>query len=119
MTQTVEFPVPIFPCEVTLVLTDAPVRARNSKAMVKRFGPYPHRYAGLHTWAGDQHFGLFYVRSEVSVELIAHEVFHASLRMSERCHFALGPDNHEPTAFLHGWLFNEVFTRLRAWGCKL
>ncbi len=98
MTRITEFPVPIFPCHVTLVLTDSPV---------------------LHTWAGDQHFGLFFARSEVSVEMIAHEVFHASLRMAERCHLALGPDNHEPTAFLHGWLFNEVFTRLRAWGCKL
>ncbi len=58
--------------------------------------------------------GIFFEREELCHELIAHEVFHATLRVFEHIGHHTTPDGSEPAAYLAGWITERIYTDLAA-----
>ena len=109
------FRLPIFdPCNVWLVVTDHVGHARSQRDKVLGRGNGVD-YHGLSCWDEKGKFFLFFQRTAIDHQLIAHEVFHATHRMLEYCCHNLTPNAHEPHAYLCGFLTATVYRKLRHW----
>lgn len=58
-------------------------------------------------------FAALFDAHDLSHELIAHEVFHITHRMLEFCGENIGPLNHEPFAYLNGYLTQLVYVDIQ------
>ncbi len=56
----------------------------------------------------DKSFGLFFDTNKIDVGLIAHEVFHLTHFILNEVGASFDPNDHEPAALLHEWLFKKV-----------
>jgi hypothetical protein len=111
------FRLPIFnPCNAWLVLTDSVGQSRAARSDI--FGPWDSgEVIGLCSYDDAGKFGLFFKRGEVDHELIAHEVFHLTVRMLEYCEVRIPHGgNHETHAYLCGYLTTLVYSHLAQWG---
>ncbi len=121
MTERVHnFRLPIFdPCNVWLVVTDSVglSRAKRERLLGKSDGL---DYSGLMSYDSKGKFFIFLRMDAVSHDIIAHEVFHATVRMLEHCCHAVHFDrDHEPHAYLCGFLTKLVYRDLKRWGVKI
>lgn len=57
-------------------------------------------------------FGLFFSHKDLTIQLVAHEVFHLTHRILEYTNSAFDAEHHEQGALLHGYLFEEVWRQL-------
>lgn len=99
--------VPIYDAEVWVVVADDIAAERRKWEPV--FGPAPagHDYDALCSYDAGPTFALFFRRS-VTLPTVAHEVFHLTHRILEWVQAGFDPDHHEPGAYLHGFLMDEV-----------
>lgn len=102
-----KFHVPIWDVYLHVVVARDPVQARVK--MNRIFGEWDDKddFYGLLCWKGRQ-FGLF-LETKPSLELVAHEVFHATHRILERAEANFDAAHHEQAAYLHGWLMERVW----------
>lgn len=54
-------------------------------------------------------FSIFFTYTNLTHNAIAHEIFHATHRIAERCGIEFRPNNHEPFAFLQGYLTEVAY----------
>ena len=66
-------------------------------------------YSALHCYSGGS-FTIFFSYKDLNHNTIAHEIFHATMRMAERTGMVFGPDNHEPFAYLQGYLAQTAYS---------
>lgn len=109
--------IPIYPAKLKLVVAASIEAARYDFRDV--FGQSTsENYNGMCAYLGPN-FGLFFAADRLTHKTIAHEIFHATGRIMERCGCKLTPENHEPYAYLCGWITNWVYAELKAKGLKL
>lgn len=77
------------------------------------FGKQEGQQIACVTYSGSK-LAIFFERKEISHELIAHECFHATVRLLEHCSHYLG-SHHEPHAYLCGYITELVYADLAAW----
>lgn len=107
--KKVKFHVPIFDVSVSVIVTnDIPA------AYKKHFGIEigDTRMACLGYNKND--FGLFLEpKAAERHEIIAHEIFHLTHRILERCSMNFDEGHHEVGAYLCEWLTKQIFTILK------
>lgn len=54
-------------------------------------------------------FSIFFTYENLTHNTIAHEIFHATMRIGERCGVMFNKDNHEPFAYLQGFLAETAY----------
>lgn len=111
------FRLPIFnPCNVWLIVTDSVRESRKKRSDI--FGPIEDvEYMGLFSFDERGKFAIFLRRGEANHELIAHELFHATVRMLEYCGVGMPfKGGHETHAYVNGFLHETVYAKLREWG---
>lgn len=102
-----EINVPLYGDTLLLVLSADAIKSR--KAFNKRFGESTDgQFSGLCSSNG-YHFGLFFDALCFNHQLIAHEVFHVTHRILEYNSVTFSTENHEPFAFLCGWITGWVY----------
>lgn len=78
---------------------------------------YPKKvWSGLHFFR-DTQFGIFFWHNELSHWLIAHEIFHATVRIMQRRGLYYIA-KHESHAELCGCLTKKVYRALNEWGIQ-
>jgi hypothetical protein len=103
--------VPIYDAVVWLVVSDEIHATRKSRSMVKLFGEPPPAevdWAALCDYNGRGIFGIFVGSESLTVDVIAHEVFHLTYRILEWASAGVDKGNHEAGALLHGYLMNLI-----------
>lgn len=65
-------------------------------------------YTALHCY-NRACFSIFFTYEDLTHNSIAHEVFHATMRIAERCGVMFTKDNHEPFAYLQGYLAETAY----------
>ncbi len=111
------FRLPIFnPCNVWLILTDSVRESRKKRSDI--FGPIDDMdFCGLFSFDERGKFAIFLTRGMTDHELIAHELFHATVRMLEYCEVGMPfKGGHETHAYVNGYLHEVVYGKLREWG---
>jgi len=76
---------------------------------------------GLHSYSGP-YSALFLRRLKgnyVSHDVIAHEIFHATLYVMDKIGARTDKIHDEPAAHLNGWLTTKVYEDLKTWGIKV
>ena len=69
-------------------------------------------YSALNCYLGGN-FSIFFTYKDLNHNTIAHEIFHATMRMAERTGVEFKPDNHEPFAYLQGYLAQVTYSFLK------
>ena len=114
------FAIPIYKAEVWLVVAEDMVAAR--KKMVDLFGDLPtdmEDAAAICSYDGSGRVGLFFAQEELCVEVIAHEVFHATHRLLDWAATNFDKDHHEHAALLHGYIMDLVMKEIYILKAKL
>lgn len=104
MKQRIKFYVPIFDVSVAVIVTtDIPDAYR------REFGTQIEdlRMACL-GYEGKRHCLFFEPTAVIRPEIVAHEVFHLTHRILERCCMNFDPGHHEVGAYLNEWLTKQV-----------
>lgn len=73
---------------------------------------------GLLAYNGAQQ-SLFLSIDDLTHDLIAHEVFHATHRIMEHRGVNIAPKHHEAPAMLNGFIAALVYGDLKKWGVKI
>jgi len=102
------FDVPLYEARVWVVVCDH-VGQERAKWNCEFGEGADFDYPGLCSNNGRGFYTLFFKRRGLTVDVIAHEVFHLTHRIGEWCSLNFDADHHEATALLHGWLFRRVF----------
>jgi hypothetical protein len=101
------FEIPIYEVSVWLVVDEDAYMRRVD--MADTFGEYNlGAFAGLCAWKDNQ-FGLFFYPNGLTHNTISHEVTHLALRIMKWIGFDIDPENHEPLAYLQGYLTALVY----------
>jgi hypothetical protein len=112
---TYSFRVPLYLSKVKLVVTDDIYRAQ------RRFGMEPSSgsFYGMSLYKGNQFAILLNQEARaLSYDTVAHECFHVTSRIMELVNTKLTPENHEPYAYLNGFIAGKVFGKLKSWKIK-
>lgn len=118
MNRTARFRVPIFDVSVAVVVTDD-----IPAAYLREFGVHIGDTQMACLGYDKSRFGLFLEPAAVRRrEVVAHELFHLTHRVLERCCMNFDEGHHEVGAYLNEWLTKRVFEilerRRRAGGKK-
>ncbi len=101
------FDVPLYKSRVTVIISENCVEERRSKSDV--FGEYTASdLASAIASDADNEFGLFFEYSNFNLEIMAHEVFHLTMRVLHNAGVKFDIDNHEAYAYLHGELMQRI-----------
>lgn len=73
-------------------------------------------YADGLTLANRRNVVVIFKRSNLSYNLVAHEVFHATHCALQLCSAKFNEDDHEPFAYMNGWLHQWVYSVLKKHG---
>ena len=68
---------------------------------------------------GANSFAICFSCVDQDIGTVAHEVFHATLRILSNCHANLDMEHDEQGAYLHGWLVKQVVKQFRDWDVDL
>lgn len=75
-------------------------------------------YCALHCYRGAC-FSIFFQYKDLCHNTISHEIFHATMRMAERCEVIFTKDNHEPFAYLQGYLTEVAYGLMKKHKIKI
>lgn len=107
--KRVKFQVPIFDVSVSVTVTDD-----IPGAYKRHFGIDIGNTQMACLGYRKSDFGLFFEPKAVSRhEVIAHEIFHLTHRILDRCQMNFDSDHHEVGAYLHEWLTKKIFRILK------
>ncbi len=108
-----KFVIPIYNVDLHLALHNDTVIARQKlKHIMVGEEKYKSNNRGYCAWDGYDAFMLLLRRDSVSISTIAHEVYHLTSFIIERCKAKHDPYNHELEAYLHGYLMELVCNQL-------
>lgn len=99
--------------EVTIWLTVArdPVKAYQEMKQ-PRGNPASDDFHACHAYNGDE-FALYFPLKKLRHSDVAHEIFHCTHRVWERCGDKFQVNHSEPYAFLNGFLHDWVYAQLK------
>lgn len=109
-----KYDIPVWPARLFVGVSRNPERERRS--MDEVFGPVPDSMSGwraLTSCSNDGRFGIFFGTRGLSIDEVAHEVFHVTHRILEWSHANFDPDHHEQGAYLHGHLFDLTYKQVK------
>lgn len=108
------FKVPMYDSTIKLVVCD------DIRAGAKRyFGhEFSETYEALSVYRGNE-FGLIFGHDRIALDNICHELYHVTCRVMECMNTKAGPENHEPYAYVQGYIGGKVFKKLRQWRIPL
>ncbi len=108
--------IPIYDQSLELVVTKKLKWAERNRQKAFRINPGSGLGAVIYRkWR----FALILEKDKISHELIAHEVFHATHRIMEYLGDKFTRRNHEPYAYLLGYLTREIYIQLCNWKLKV
>lgn len=110
--------IPIYDVWVEFVVTDSTERVIKHPLRIKRFGELDLEEYGGMVYALENEFCVVLLRSCLTKALIAHETFHLTHRIMEACEHNIGPDHHEPHAYLCGFLTELIYADLKSWNIR-
>jgi hypothetical protein len=112
--------IPIYGSTVMVVATDNIRAAHNKPEMLEALHSDPIDFDcyGL-TSRHNNLFVIFYQRSGLSHDTVAHEIFHVTHRIGEFLGIKLDGENHEALAYLNGHLTGLVYGSLKKWKVKI
>ena len=104
--------IPIFKCDVFLVICDSIRKELQLEKNIKLFGEQRQcDYDGLCLSTGYGIFGLYFDRAKISQELISHEVYHLTNAILRHHNVPIIKETEECAALLNGYL-NQHFNGL-------
>ncbi len=68
---------------------------------------------------GRRHIVCFNLDFVITADSLAHEVYHVTQDILENIGYKQKPHNHEPAAYLMGWLMQHVMNDFRKWKIKV
>lgn len=107
--------IPIYQVEVEIVLSHNVLNAQLCPKRVKRYGDFEESEQAGEVLHNGSRFCLILQRDSLDYNLVGHEVFHLTHRIMESVGAEIGPDCHEPYAYLCGYLMQLVVDDLRLW----
>lgn len=101
-----------------IVVSGSILKSRSTPARVKRLGRFDNieGITGLHCFYG-RNFCILLNYEEICYDTIAHEVFHATVRIMEWVCCKMGK-NHEAHAYLNGYITKLIYRDLKDWGLR-
>jgi hypothetical protein len=108
-----KFVIPIYKIDLHLSLHDDTIIARRKlKHVMSEAEKYKDNNKGYCAWDGYDTFILLLRRDTLTISTIAHEVYHLTSHIIERCRAKHDPYNHEMEAYLNGYLMQLVCDEL-------
>ncbi len=75
-------------------------------------------YAAIVLSQAESFWLIFSTDCPITHNTVAHEVYHVVGRIGEYVGFTPSKDNHEPYAYLQGWVAQKVYDQLKSWKIK-
>lgn len=99
--------IPIYGAKVTVCISE---NYDKDKAMFKnKFGNVSEDFSDLDCFCcwNENNFGVFIIKEKLDINILAHELFHLTIRILTYYELKFDVDNHESYAYLNGYL-NEL-----------
>ena len=96
--------VPIYDADVTIIVTDSTMKSINKRFNCKHDVDVRGYAIGEY---GIYH--LLLLTKNMDMNVLAHEIFHVTHRISEWANLHFDESHHEATAQINGFLFNSIY----------